>query len=81
YYKFNQVKKHTDFNYLDLKGDLGGGWTIEDQLYDYFYSNHTVSTQSNADDVTAPPSPSSAPSFGGNDIGGYLKLNRYQTFG
>ncbi|MEW6598711.1 MAG: TonB-dependent receptor [Pseudomonadota bacterium] len=81
YYKFNQVKKHTDFNYLDLKGDLGGGWTIEDQLYDYFYSNHTESTQSNADDVMAPPSASSAPSFGGNDIGGYLKLNRYQTFG
>lgn len=81
YYKFNQVKKHTDFNYLDLKGDLGGGWTIEDQLYDYFYSNHTVSAQANNDNVTAPPSPSSAPSFGGNDIGGYLKLNRYQTFG
>jgi iron complex outermembrane recepter protein len=84
YYKFNQVKKHTDFNYLDLKGDLGGGWTIEDQLYDYFYSNHTVSTQSNADDVTAPPSPSSAPqnaANNANDIAGYLKLNRYQTFG
>ena len=88
YYGFNHVKKHTDFNYVDFKWDAGHGLTVEDQVYDYFYSNKTVSSQA-ANDlvVVGGPSPSSfavnsgANPAGANDIGGYYKLNRYQTFG
>ena len=35
YYKYNQQSKQTDFEYADLKGDLGSGVTVEDQLYSY----------------------------------------------
>ena len=92
YYKYNYVKKHTDFNYIDLKWDAGQGLTVEDQVYDYHYSNHTVSAQAANDLVVNPigtpyadlvPSPSSAPGInpGTPDIGGYHKLNEYQTTG
>lgn len=88
YYKFNYVKKHTDFNYIDFKWDAGHGVTVENQTYDYFYSNKTVSAASVLDPVGVSPSPSSGVSAvaiaaGANpdDIAGYHKLNRYQTFG
>ncbi|HEX4179953.1 MAG TPA: TonB-dependent receptor [Caulobacteraceae bacterium] len=91
YFGYNQVKKHTDFNYIDLKWNAGGGLTVEDQLYDYYYQNKTVSAQNSNDPVNptfAPAvSPSSAAVDSGSvaanptDIGGYHKLNQYQTFG
>ena len=91
YYKYNQVKKHTFFNYIDGKWDAGNGLTVENQLYYYYYSNKTLSAQAANDLVSPLPgpqvSPSSAPvdvSEPGDqptDIGGYQKLNRYHTFG
>lgn len=86
YYKFNQVRKHTFFNYIDGKWDAGHGLTIENQIYYYFYSNKTESAQAANDLVSIAPgpqvSPSSATVSGApTDIGGYLKLNRYHTFG
>jgi len=88
YYGYNFVKKHTDFNYIDLKWDAGAGLTFEDQVYDYYYQNKTASAQAANDPVnpTRAPmaSPSSAPvdpSLNPTDIGGYRKLNQYQTFG
>ena len=88
YYGYNHVKKHTDFNYIDVKWDAGAGLTVENQLYDYYYQNKTVSAQASNDPVnpTYSPmiSPSSAPVdplLNPTDIGGYQKLNQYQTFG
>jgi len=84
YFKFNYVKKHTSFNYIDLKWDAGQGLTVEDQVYDYYYQNKTVSAQAANDLVGVVPSPSSAPfdpSLNPDDIGGYHKLNQYQTVG
>ena len=83
YYKYNYVKKHTDFNYLDTRWDGGDGLTVEDQLYDYFYSNKTVSAQAVNDLVGVNTSSLVSPDAGlpVTDIGGYHKLNRYQTFG
>jgi iron complex outermembrane receptor protein len=80
YYKFNEVKKHTYFNYLDLKWAPGMGLTVEDQLYDYYYDNRTASAQDSSGLVGGPNT--SAPASGpATDIGGYRKLNHYQTFG
>ena len=85
YYGFNYQMKHSYFTYADLKWDAGQGLTVEDQPYDYFYSNKTVSAAAVNDLVGVVPSPSSAPtsavSPGVDDIGGYHKLNRYQTMG
>ena len=87
YYGYNFVIKHTNFSYLDLKWDAGHGLTIEDQPYVYAYTNKTVSAQA-ANDLVNPTrapavSPSSAPAapLSQTDIGGYHKLNQYQTYG
>lgn len=92
YYKNNRVRKHTDFSYARLNGDLGNGFTLEDTLYTYFYSNSTFSaadaTTFGAYGVagsdlggeygTHPGSPS-----GSNPSGmlGYDKLNHYTVRG
>ena len=62
YYKNNRVRKHTDFAYARLNGDLGNGFTLEDTLYTYFYSNSTFS----AADITT----FGAPGVAGSDLGG-----------
>jgi iron complex outermembrane receptor protein len=86
YYKYNWVKKRTNFSYFDVKWDAGNGLTIEDQPYYYYYSNHTESAQCSADPVSTTPGPVASPcsaTFSGaaTDIGGYHKLNAYETTG
>jgi iron complex outermembrane receptor protein len=82
YYGFNHEKKNTDFEYLDLRGDLGRGVTLEDQFYTYFYSNKTISADDNSGLDPGPNT--SAPKSSANsssDIGGYNKGNRYRVYG
>ncbi|MGN6424619.1 MAG: TonB-dependent receptor [Asticcacaulis sp.] len=43
YYKYNRILKNTAFAYARLEGDLGGGWTLDDTVYTYYYSNKTLS--------------------------------------
>ncbi|HEX4198732.1 MAG TPA: TonB-dependent receptor [Caulobacteraceae bacterium] len=87
YFGYNYVVKHTDFNYVDLRWDATRNLTVEDQAYYYYYSNHTVSAQAASDLVNptfAPavsPSSAPAPPLPQTDIGGYRKLNQYQTYG
>jgi iron complex outermembrane recepter protein len=87
YYLFNQIKKRTNFNYLNLKWEADRGLTIEDHLYYYFYSNQTVSSQAANDLVNPNPGPQISPSSAPvdftlpTDIGGYHKLNQYHTIG
>ena len=88
YYGYNFVKKHTDFNYIDLKWNAGYGLTVENQVYDYYYQNKTASAQAASDPVNPNFAPAISPSSGvvdsslnPTDIGGYRKLNQYQTFG
>jgi iron complex outermembrane receptor protein len=82
YYGFNHEKKNTDFEYLDLRGALGHGVTLEDQFYTYFYSNKTISADDNSGLDPGPNT--SAPKSSANsatDIGGYNKGNRYRVYG
>ena len=79
---FNTQKKHSDFEYIDVRYDFGSGVTTEDQGYTYFYSNKTIA----ADDITGLIGGvnTSHPSYkllNQNDIGGYNKGNRYRVFG
>jgi iron complex outermembrane receptor protein len=84
YYKYNYEAKATDFEYVDLKGEVAPTFTAENQLYTYFYANKTTSV----DDITGlvgGPNTStlSAVSAGekASDIAGYDKLNQYRVWG
>lgn len=95
YYKYNRILKNTAFAYAKLEGDLGDGWTLEDTVYTYYYSNKTLS----ALDVTGATTngPSTFKSLnasgvltagvikvagaGNGDIPGYDKLNYYDVNG
>ena len=45
YYKYNRTDKTTDFTIIRLQSDLGGGFTINNRLYMYGYTNNTLSGQ------------------------------------
>ena len=83
-YKFNYEYKTSDFEYLDLKGQITPTISVEDQGYTYFYANKTTA----ANDVTgliggpntSPPNVTKPPQSA-LDIGGYDKLNEYRVYG
>jgi iron complex outermembrane receptor protein len=82
YYKDNEIKKNTDFEYIDYRNDFGRGLTLEDQFYTYFYSNKTISADDNSGLLTG--ANTSAPkdkAYPDTDIGGYNKGNRYRVYG
>jgi iron complex outermembrane receptor protein len=54
YKGYNYTKKQTDFEYGRLKGDLGGGFGLENTVYSYWYSNKTLSGADNTQDETLP---------------------------
>jgi iron complex outermembrane receptor protein len=42
-YKYYQTDHYkTDFEYLDLRGTVGDGWTIDSKLYTYAYYHHSL---------------------------------------
>jgi len=85
YKGFNHQKKQTDFEYIDLKGDIGYGITYEDQAYTYFYSNKTISVNDVTGIVgganTSKVKNKTQAGLFPNDIGGYDKGNRYRVYG
>jgi iron complex outermembrane receptor protein len=48
WYKWNYERKQTFFNYVDLKYQATQNITVEDEPYQYFYSNKTYSTDDNS---------------------------------
>ena len=58
YYKYNREGKRTDFEYADLKGEVVPSFTVEDQLYSYYYSNRTWAANSIVDPVQGTVTPS-----------------------
>ncbi len=89
---YNYELKRTDFEYGDLKYQLAPALALEDQLYTYWYSNKTKSTNDltgdsgpdlNADGSnlnTSVPNVTKAPASA-TDVGGYDKLNEYRVLG
>lgn len=43
YWKYNLTEKHTDFSYLRLQSDFGGGFSMDNRGYTYAYTNNTLS--------------------------------------
>jgi iron complex outermembrane receptor protein len=50
YYKYSWYQIPTDFDYIGINSDLGGGWRFEDKVYTDRYYNHQ---QYNGSTVTA----------------------------
>jgi iron complex outermembrane receptor protein len=42
YYQYNHIRKSTDMEYARIESNLGGGWSIDNNLYTYAYKNYTV---------------------------------------
>ncbi|MFI4974008.1 MAG: TonB-dependent receptor [Caulobacterales bacterium] len=84
YYLFNYENKSTDFEYIDLKGEVTPSLSVEDQAYTYWYQNRTVSANDGTGLVgvgnTSPPNITTPPQSA-SDIGGYDKLNEYRVWG
>jgi iron complex outermembrane receptor protein len=40
YYKYNFYQVPTDFEYVDLNSQLGGGWKLDEKIYTNRYYNH-----------------------------------------
>jgi iron complex outermembrane recepter protein len=43
YYLYNRTDKTTDFSIIRLQSDLGGGFTMDNRVYMYGYTNNTFS--------------------------------------
>lgn len=48
YYGYNYDDIQSDFEYLGLRSAFGGGWSLDDKLYTYYYNHHGA----NGDDTT-----------------------------
>lgn len=91
YWGYNTVKKHTDFAYVRLQGEIMPGFSLEDTGYTYSYINHTLSatdTTQSANDILAGTYPGWGTSpivYKGTkyptDVAGYDKLNAYRVWG
>lgn len=95
YYGYNWATKDTHFEYIKLAGDLGGGFGLDDTLYNYGYDNITLSGASQvtgATNLVTPepgpvyPSPGktyaqTTPGLQVSGIPGYTKKNQYQVTG
>ena len=72
YYGYNFYDVKTDFEYLGIATQLGGGWKLEDKVYRYNYHNK----QNYANSAAALPATAAGLSVAGTD-----KLNSYITMG
>jgi len=84
YYGFNKATKATDFDYLRLQSDLGGGWSTDNNLYTYAYNNVSLSTDvANWDGTGTDPRVTNSLTRTkiAGDIPGYEKLMQYRIVG
>lgn len=80
YYGYNRTAKQTDFEYIRLQSELAPGLTLDNRVYMYGYTNHTLSGQDGTGQTanTVVLTPGSKAVAG---IPGYDKLNKYRTIG
>ncbi|MDO8654517.1 MAG: TonB-dependent receptor [Undibacterium sp.] len=78
YFGYNYNDKTTDFDYIRLQSNLGAGWTLDNTLYTYSYTNDTFSGQ-DASGATA--NGTKAAATGNKNVPGYNKLNAYRVNG
>lgn len=62
YWQYNRTDKHTDFSYARLQSDFGSGFSMDNRVYTYGYTNNTYSGNGT---VSANNSPGGVPNPGG----------------
>ena len=77
YYGINFYNVETSFQYIDVASNLGGGWKLDEKLYNYSYHNQQNIGGAVPQTVGAISAASNVPS---NDTG-IDKLNSYHTTG
>lgn len=75
YYGYNFDSIHTDFEYIGLTSNLGGGWTMNNKFYTYGYWH-----RGHAGEDPNGPTPNGTP-YGANDVPGTLLTNDYRSWG
>jgi iron complex outermembrane receptor protein len=84
YYGYNQTHKNTNFHYIRLQSELGGGWAIDNNTYYYDYHNNTGSSTANTG--TSPTQGYSSVYLTTAHVAtlgmpGFIKTNEYNIFG
>jgi len=75
YFGYNFDDIHTDFEYIGLTADMGGGWTVDNKVYTYAYWH-----RGHAGLDPNGPSPNGTP-YGADDVPGSLLTNDYRSWG
>lgn len=86
YWKYNRTDKTTDFSYARLQSQFGNGFSMDNRVYMYAYTNNTLSGNSGAvitgfSGAGTPASPYVAITGPATDVLGYDKLNKYRVYG
>ncbi|MDD2705771.1 MAG: TonB-dependent receptor [Acidocella sp.] len=97
YYGYNTDHYKTDFEYVDLRGTFGDGWTVDSKVYTYAYYHHSLNGIDpldcgndtcgvlNAYDLTAKAlagaTGSKENSTDTSIVPGQFKFNTYRSFG
>lgn len=85
YWRYNRTDKTTDFSYLRLQSELGSGFSMDNRVYMYGYTNNTLSGNSGSvvsgfTGAGTAASPYVAVTKAG-DVLGYNKMNKYRVLG
>ncbi len=75
FYGYNYDSIHTDFEYIGLDSQLGGGWTLNNKVYTYGYYH-----MGHAGEDPNGPTPNGTP-YGADDVPGTLLTNNYRSWG
>jgi iron complex outermembrane receptor protein len=72
YFGYNLYHVMTNFQYIGIASNLGGGWKLDDKLYNYGYQNH--------ENIGGAPDPKTSDTVKVQDTA-IDKLNEYHTTG
>ena len=86
FWQYNRTDKTTDFSYLRLQSNLGSGFSMDNRVYMYAYTNNTLSgnagrTVTGFSGLGTPASPYVAIQGPATDVLGYDKMNKYRVYG
>jgi iron complex outermembrane receptor protein len=69
FYGYNWQAKQADFEYIGVDTTFGNGWNLDDKAYTYYYNNISHENPDNTAGASK------------HDIGGFLKINEYRSWG
>lgn len=75
YYAYNRDLISTDFEYIGLNSNLGGGWSVDNKVYTYAYYHDG---HNGLDPNGETPN---GTTYGPNDVPGQILTNNYRSWG